>query len=270
MSDSATQTQLEHAPGSFCWIELATTDGPGAKKFYSELFGWEAQDNPVGPDMVYTMLSLNGKHVGALYQKGEPMKQVPTHWASYISVTSADETAAKTKALGGTVVQEPFDVMEVGRMAVIADPTGAHFCIWEPKMHKGVDVKGEIGSLCWNELLTNDTEKAKDFYTKLFGWTSKTDGGDTPYTEWINGDDHIGGMMQIQPFMGPIPPNWGIYIAVADCDGTVAKATSLGARTYVPPTDIPNVGRFAVLADPQGAVFNVIALSLQHHEHKSA
>ncbi|HXI23333.1 MAG TPA: VOC family protein [Pyrinomonadaceae bacterium] len=267
MSDSATQTQMEHAPGSFCWIELATTDGPGAKKFYGELFGWEAQDMPIGPDMVYTMLKLNGKDVAALYQKGEQMKDVPTHWASYVSVTSADETAAKAKALGGNVIQEPFDVMDVGRMAVVSDPTGAVFSIWQPKLHKGVGVKGEIGSLCWDELLTNDTEKAKDFYTKLFDWTAKTDSGEMPYTEWINGEDHIGGMMQIQPFMGPIPPNWGIYIAVADCDGTVEKATSLGARTYVPPTDIPNVGRFAVLADPQGAVFNVIKLSLEHH-HK--
>src|ERR1041385_383299 len=223
MSDSATQTQLELAPGSFCWIELATTDGPGAKKFYGELFDWTAEDSPVGPDMVYTMLSLNGKHVGALYQKGEMMKDVPTHWASYISVTSADETVAKANALGGTVFKEAFDVMDVGRMAVIADPTDAVFCIWQPKLHKGVGVKGEIGSLCWNELLTNDTEKAKAFYTKLLGWTSKTDGGETPYTEWKNGEDHIGGMMQIQPFMGPIPPNWGIYIAVDDCDGTVAK-----------------------------------------------
>ena len=268
MTDTATQTQMEHAPGSFCWIELATTDGPGAKKFYSELFGWEAQDSPVGPDMVYTMLKLNGKDVGALFQKGEAMKQVPTHWASYVSVTSADEIAAKAKALGATVVQEPFDVMEVGRMAVIADPTGAHFCIWQPKQHKGVGIKGELNSLCWNELLTNDTTKAIDFYTKLFGWKTKTDSGATPYTEITNGDEHIGGIMQIQPQMGPMPPNWGIYIAVDDCDGTAQKATSLGGRQYVPPTDIPNVGRFAVLSDPQGAVFNIIKLDLQHHENK--
>src|SRR5215510_3256555 len=268
MSETGTQTQLEHAPGTFCWIELATTDGPGAKKFYGELFGWTSEDSPVGPDMVYTMLRLNGKDVGALYQKGEEMKQVPTHWASYIAVTSADETAAKAKALGGTVVQEPFDVMEHGRMAVIADPTGAHFCLWQPKQHKGIGVRGETNSLCWNELLTNDTEKAKDFYTKLFGWNSKTDSGGMPYTEWINGDDHIGGMMQIQPQMGPVPPHWGIYIAVDDCDGTVAKAQSLGAKTFVPPTDIPNVGRFAVLADPQGAAFNIIKLNLQDHKNK--
>src|SRR5437660_4440714 len=121
MSETGVQTQLEFAPGTFCWAELATTDGPGAKKFYGELFGWEAQDSQIGADMVYTMLKLDGKDVGALYQKGEEMKQVPTHWASYIAVTSADETAAKAKALGANVIQEPFDVMEHGRMAIIAD-----------------------------------------------------------------------------------------------------------------------------------------------------
>jgi predicted enzyme related to lactoylglutathione lyase len=247
---------------------LAPTAGPAAKTFYSQLFGWEGQDMPIGPGMVYTMLKLGGKDVAALYQKGEEMKQVPTHWASYISVTSADETAAKAKELGATVVQEPFDVMDVGRMAVITDPTGAHFCIWQAGKHKGVGVKGETGSLCWNELLTNDTTKAIDFYTQLFGWKTKTDSGATPYTEISNGEDHIGGIMQIQPQMGPMPPNWGIYIAVNDCDATAAKSTSLGGRQYLPPTDIPHVGRFAVLSDPQGAVFNIIQLNLQHHENK--
>ena len=268
MSDAATQTQMEHAPGSFCWIELATTDGPGAKTFYTELFGWEAQDSPIGPDMVYTMLKLNGKDVGALFQKGEMMKDVPTHWASYVSVNSADETVAKAKSLGGTIRQEAFDVMDVGRMAVITDPTSATFCIWEPKKHKGIGVKGETNSLCWNELLTNDTAKAIDFYTKLFGWKTKTDSGATPYTEIINGEEHIGGIMQIQPHMGPMPPNWGIYVAVDDCDGTAQKAIASGGRQYVPPTDIPKVGRFAVLSDPQGAVFSIIKLNLQHHEEK--
>jgi predicted enzyme related to lactoylglutathione lyase len=268
MSDTGTQTQMEHAPGTFCWIELATTDGEGAKKFYGELFGWEAQDNPMGQDMVYTMLKLNGKDVGALYQKGEQMKDVPTHWASYVCTTSADETAAKAKSLSGNVMMEPFDVAEHGRMAVITDPTGATFCIWQPKKHNGVGVKGETNSLCWNELLTNDTAKASDFYTKLFGWSTKADSGATPYTEFINGDAHIGGMMKIQPQMGPIPPHWGIYIAVDDCDATAQKAAALGARTYVPPMDIENVGRFATLADPQGAAFSIIKLDMRHHEKK--
>lgn len=265
MSEAATQTQMKHAPGSFCWIELATTDGPGAKKFYSELFGWTADDSPVGPDMVYTILRLNGKDVGALYQKGEMMKEVPTHWASYISVTSADEIAVKAKSLGGTVMKEPFDVMDVGRMGVIIDPTGAAFCIWEPKKHQGIGTKGEPNSLTWNELLTTDTGKAADFYTKLFGWIANTH-GPMQYTEFMNGDTHAGGMMKIQPQMGPMPPSWGIYFAVEDVDATFQKATSLGARAYVPPMDIEKVGRFATLADPQGAAFSII--KLVPHENK--
>ena len=270
---SATQTQLEHAPGSFCWIELATTDAYAAKQFYSEMFGWEGTDTPISEEMVYTTLKLNGKDVGALYEirpedRYRGGKGVPTQWFSYISVTSADETAAKAKALGGTVLREPFDVMEHGRMAIIADPTGAHFCIWQAKQHKGIGVKGETGSLCWNELLTNDTERAKDFYTKLFGWNSKTDSGETPYTEWINGEEHIGGMMEIQPFMGPRPPQWAIYIAVDDCDAKVEKAESGGATTSVPPTDIPKVGRFAELYDPTGGTFNIIKLSAEHHQNQ--
>lgn len=267
MSDTGTQTQMEHAPGSFCWIELATTDGPGAKKFYGELFGWEAQDNPVGPDMVYTMLRLDSKDVGALYQKGEAMKEIPTFWMSYISVTNADEIAAKAKSLGGTIVKEPFDVMDVGRMAVITDPTGGTFAIWQPKTHKGVGVKGEPNSLTWNELLTNDTAKAAEFYSKLFGWVPKTHGEPMPYTEFMTGDTHAGGMMQIQPHMGPIPPHWGIYFAVDDCDAKFQKATSLGAQPIVPPMDIENVGRFATIRDPQGAVFSIIKLTA-HRDKK--
>src|SRR6266849_10419934 len=267
MSEAATQSQMQHAPGSFCWIELATTDGPGAKKFYSELFGWTTHDSPVGPDMVYTILRLDGKDVCALYQKGEMMKDVPTHWASYVSVTSADEIAAKAKALGGTVVKEPFDVFDAGRMAVITDTTGATFCIWQPNKHSGVGVKGQPNSLTWNELLTTDTAKASDFYTKLFGWIDKTHGDGVRYTEFMNGDTHAGGMMQIQPHMGPIPPHWGIYFAVDDCDAKFQKATSLGAKPIVPPMDIEKVGRFATIQDPQGAVFSIIKLT-PHHENK--
>jgi predicted enzyme related to lactoylglutathione lyase len=267
MSETGTQPQLEHAPGSFCWAELATTDGPGARKFYAELFGWEAQDNSVGPDMVYTMLKLNGKDIGALFQKGETMKDVPTHWASYISVANADEIAAKAKSLGGTVMKEPFDVMDAGRMAVLIDPTGAAFCIWQPGKHTGFGVKGEPNSVSWNELLTTDTARAIDFYTKLFGWTADTH-GPMQYTEFKNGDTHAGGMMKIQPQMGPMPPNWAIYFAVDDCDATFKKATSLGASAFFPPMDIENVGRFSTMSDPQGAVFSIIKLKPQHEENK--
>lgn len=266
MSEAGTQTQLEHAPGSFCWAELATADGPGAKKFYSELFGWETDDLPIGPDMVYTMLNLDGKAAGALYQKGEEMKDVPPHWMSYINVTSADEIAAKAKSLGATVVMEPFDVFDAGRMAVITDPTGATFSIWQAGKHTGFGVSGKPNSVCWNELMTTDTDKAADFYSKLFGWSANTHGGPMPYTEFKNGETHAGGMMQIGPHMGPVPPHWGIYFAVEDCDATAQKATSLGAQPIVPPMDIEKVGRFSTISDPQGAVFSIIKLAEQHEQ----
>lgn len=268
MSETATQTQTEFAPGTFCWAELATTDGPGAKKFYGDLFGWEAQDIPIGPGTVYTMLQLDGKDAGALFEKDESMKDVPTHWASYISVTSADEIAAKAKALGGTVMKEPFDVMDAGRMAVIIDPTGAPFCIWQAGKHHGYEIKGQPNTVSWNELLTTDTARAIDFYSKLFGWVADTHGAPMEYTEWKNGDEHAGGMMQIAPHMGPMPPHWGIYFAVDDCETMFQKATSLGARAFVPPMDIENVGRFAVIQDPQGAVFSIIKLTEKHEEKK--
>lgn len=267
MTETAAQTQREHAPGTFCWIELSTTDGPAAKEFYTKLFGWEAQDNLIGPNMIYTMLTLNGKDAGALYEIKEMMGDMPTAWASYISVTSADETVAKAQSLGATIIKDAFDVKDVGRMAVITDPTGATFCVWQAKSHQGVGTKGEPNAHSWNELLTTDTAKATDFYTKLFGWTTKTDSGPMAYTEFRNGDEHVGGMMQIRPDMGPVPPHWGIYFAVEDCDATVEQATSLGGKVYVPPMDIEHVGRFATLSDPQGAVFSVIKLA-EHHEQK--
>jgi predicted enzyme related to lactoylglutathione lyase len=214
------------------------------------------------------MLQLDGKDAGALFEKDESMKDVPTHWASYISVTSADEIAAKAKALGGTVMKEPFDVMDAGRMAVIIDPTGAPFSIWQAGKHHGYEIKGQPNTVSWNELLTTDTARAIDFYSKLFGWVADTHGAPMEYTEWKNGDEHAGGMMQIAPHMGPVPPHWGIYFAVDDCDAMFQKATSLGARAFVPPMDIENVGRFAVIQDPQGAVFSIIKLTEKHEEKK--
>ena len=254
----------EYKPGTFCWIDLATTDTEGAKKFYGELFGWELTDQPVGPDMVYTGITQGDKAVGALYALSEEMREmnIPPMWMSYISVENADETAAKAKELGGTMNSDPFDVMDFGRMTVIQDPTGAYFSIWQPKKHHGAEIANEPVSLVWNELMTNDVDKAGAFYTKLFGYAADTQKmGDVNYTSFMNGDRPAAGMMAITPEMGEgIPPHWGIYLAVDDCDATLAKAESLGGRVIAPANEIPEVGRFAVIADPQGAVFGIIKL----------
>jgi predicted enzyme related to lactoylglutathione lyase len=245
-----------YAPGNFCWFELATNDQNAAKDFYSKVFGWETDDQPMGPDLFYTMLNVGGKSIGALYgmDKAQLDRGIPPHWNLYISVASADDTTTKAKSLGGKALMEPFDVMDVGRMSIIEDPTGASFCIWEARKHTGAQLIGEPGSFCWWELNTKDPAKAKAFYTALFGWSV---GGDANYPEWKNGSESIGGMMEIQPEWGPVPPNWLSYVLVTDCDATAAKIKGSGGSVMMGPQDIENMGRFAVAADPQKAVFAI-------------
>jgi hypothetical protein len=255
--------KTEYTPGTFCWSELSTTDPAAAKAFYTSLFGWTATDTPAGHG-IYTMLHLDGKEAGALneLQKTQRDAGVPSHWLLYLSVASADETLAKVAELGGKVLAGPFDVMEFGRMGVAQDPTGATFAIWQPKKHIGARVTGEPGAACWNELATRDTEAAGAFYTKVFGWTDLTKQmGPMTYTSFMQGETPTGGMLKMTEEWAGIPPHWMVYFAVADCDAGAARARELGGEVKVPPTDIPEVGRFAVIQDPQGAVFSIIKLA---------
>lgn len=251
-----------YPPNTFCWVDLATTDAESAKQFYSGLFGWTAIDVPV-QNGTYTMLTKEGKNVCALYQMDETMqKQAPPHWLSHVSVPNVDEAAEKAKSLGGVVLHAPCDVMESGRMSLIQDPTGAVFSLWQPKEHIGADLANEPDTFCWNELQTKDLDKASQFYTGLFGWTTKTTknaiGGD--YIEFLNGDRSGGGMLEIQPDWGDVPPNWVIYFAVANCEAILEQAKTLGGRVDMAPMDLEGVGKFAIIQDPQGAYFTVIEI----------
>jgi predicted enzyme related to lactoylglutathione lyase len=261
MTEARMQETPEHKTGSFCWVELGTTDNEAAKTFYTQLFGWDFDDHPMGPDGVYTMLKLDGKEVGGLYKLMPDMlaQGIPSHWMSYVAVTNADESAEKAKAAGSTIMNGPFDVYDLGRMAVIKDPTGAVFSIWQEKEHTGSGVWGATNAVSWNELGTNDIQRAGEFYSSVFGWTKEPFGDSSmEYTVLKNGNRGIGGMYQITPEMGPIPPHWLVYFAVDDCDTKVQKATELGAKVMKPAEDIPGVGRFAILRDPQGASFALI------------
>ncbi len=254
-----------HEPGTFCWVELATTDQQAAKEFYTKLFGWSANDSPMGEGMVYTMLQLGGRNVGALYgMDAEEKGRMPPSWRSYVSVASADEAAEKARAAGAQVLMEPFDVMTFGRMAVLQDPTGATISLWEPKEHIGAQVTGEPGSLCWNELATGDVERAREFYTGLFGWGANVlDMGEMgTYTMFMRGEIPAGGLFDAngKSAVPDMPTAWMPYIAVADCDASAAKAGELGAEIVVPPSDIPGTGRFSLLRDPQGAMISIIRL----------
>lgn len=257
----------KHQPGTFSWIDLATTDAESAKKFYTELFGFTAIDTPVGPDMVYTMLQLHGKPVAALYEMNEKQRDegIPPHWLSYVTVENVDGTIEKVKSLDGKVLVEPSDVMDSGRMAMLQDPTGAVLALWQPKEHIGASFKNIPGSLCWNELVTNDTEKDKAFYTQLFNWGSQSSEMiGMIYTSYMIGEQPVAGMYKVKEEMPDVPPHWLSYFAVEDCDQSVAKAQELGATVLQAAKDILEVGRFSVLRDPQGAAFAII--KMESHE----
>src|SRR5438309_2655853 len=148
-----TKTKYEH--GQFSWVELGTTDSAAAKKFYGGLFGWTFEDMPAGPDMIYTMNKLGNHRTSALYKMGKDMQGMPPHWLSYVTVDDVDATTAKAKQNGAKAMKEPFDVMDVGRMSVLTDPTGAHIALWQAKKHIGAGIVNEPGALTWNELFTN-------------------------------------------------------------------------------------------------------------------
>lgn len=254
-------SDARHAPGTFSWFECGSRDAAAAKAFYTRLFGWTAEDQPMPGDMEghYTMLRLEGEDVAGLYQLAGPMAELPAHWATYVAVSSVDETLGRVEALGGEVAAPPIDVPGVGRIGVLADPTGATIALFQAGEHPGSGRHGRIpGAFCWSELATDDVAEAGGFYSELFGWTMKTDTGDPPYTEFLLDGTPVAGMMALTPHHGDAPPHWLPYVTVADCGRTAAKVSELGGSVIVPPTEVPGVGTFSVFFDPGGAGLAVI------------
>jgi predicted enzyme related to lactoylglutathione lyase len=253
----------KHPPGAFCWIELGTTDQNAAKSFYGSLFGWSAKDFPMGANDFYSMFQVEGRDAAAAYtlRPGQRAQGMPPHWMVYIGVESADDAARRAAQLGGKALAAAFDVFEVGRMAVLQDPTGAPFAVWQPKQHKGTGIAGVDGTLCWADLSTPDQARAAEFYSALFGWAiMKEDEGGHGYFHIKNGEDFIGGILPATHRDPGIPPHWLPYFSVSDCDATAVKAKELGGSLRLPATTIEE-GRFAVLADPQGAGFAIFQAS---------
>jgi predicted enzyme related to lactoylglutathione lyase len=247
----------KHSPGDFCWIELGTSDQNAAKTFYSSLFGWVVNDMPMGPEGVYTIFRMQGRDSAAAYTltKDERDQHVPPHWNLYIAVENADAASAKAAQLGGQVLAPAFDVFDAGRMAVLEDPTGAAFVVWQAKRNAGIGVVGDPGAFCWADLSTPNPERAKQFYSGLFGWKLFAGEKDpSGYLHIQNGEKAIGGIPPAQHRDPNTPAHWLIYFAVADVDATATNAKRMGARFYVDPMSIEGVGRMAVMADPQGAV----------------
>lgn len=254
-------TNIEsHPAGSFCWIELATSDQNAAKSFYGSLWGWTPNDMPMGPGAVYTIFRLEGRDAAAGYtlQPDQVAQHVPPHWMIYIQVANVDASARQAAQLGGKVIMEPFDVFDAGRMTVVQDPTGAYFSLWQPNRNKGIGIAHAQGTLCWADLCTADTASAEKFYSGLLGWKFEAGEKDSSgYLHIRNGEHHIGGMPPAKHLPPGVPPHWLAYFWADDVDAIANKAKDMGAKLYVPPMSVEGVGRMAIIADPQGAMFAI-------------
>lgn len=253
-----------YEPGEFCWVDVSVPSTEAGAEFYNELIGWEWQASEDPNAGGYGLFSNGGKVVAGM----GPLQneQQPPAWASYISVADADETAAKIKQAGGTVMMDTFDVLEAGRMAVCQDPQGAVFCIWQAGVMKGAELVNEVGAWTWNHLTTHDLEGAEKFYGEVFGWSLQAAGQeaapDSPFMMWqVAGqkfEEGLGGANEIGPDdPAGMPSNWTAYLSVESAEKAVATTSGGGGQVLVPVTEIP-VGKLAVLTDPQGAVFGII------------
>lgn len=241
------------AIGAPCWVELTSADPSASKAFYTELFGWRAEVDTRPEAGGYTALLLGEAAVAGLAPQQEEGR--PSAWSVSFASADADATAATVRAAGGRILLEPSEVLDLGRLAVAADPAGAAFSIWQARLFQGIGLLNEPGSLGWVELATRDTHGAKEFYARVFGW-SVTVG--EMYTQWGLAGHDFGGMTDMaDQFPADTSPYWMPYFAVADVDTTAERSVGLGATVILPPTDVPDGPRLAVLHDPQGAVFGI-------------
>ena len=278
-----------YIPGVPCWVDTSQPDPEAAVRFYSQLFGWQFEDvMPPGSEGQYFSARIRGGDVAAVGSIPEGAPQVAT-WNTYVWVDSADETAGRVRDAGGSVVMEPFDVMDAGRMAVFADPEGAVFMVWQANEHRGARIVNEHGSLNFNDLNTRDAEGAKAFYGAVFGWqTLEIPGGFLGWTLPGYGDhlsrdnpdlrknvaevggpegfeDVVASIVPIPADQPDTPAHWGVTFAVDDADAIAKAAGELGGKVIVPPLDAPWV-RLTVIADPQGAIFTASKFVIENKD----
>jgi uncharacterized protein len=243
--------------GTFSWVENATTDQDGAKGFYSDLLGWDYDDSPVGDGIVYSMAKLGDDYVAAIapQQADEQAMGVPPHWNSYITVEDVDSVSARVEEAGGTLHAPPFDVMDVGRMSALSDPTGAVAYLWQAKRHIGAGLVNAPGAFCWNELVTRDPDVAQQFWSGLLGWQfERIDAGPIDYWTIRNTGRPNGGMHRMgDETPGDVPSHWLVYFAVESVDEAAPRA----AATIVPKTRAGGENSFAIVSDPAGATLGL-------------
>ncbi|MBQ4834211.1 VOC family protein [Pseudoalteromonas sp. MMG010] len=252
----------KYQQGQFCWAELCTSHWAKAKTFYTGVFQWGHDDQPIAEDAYYTMFNKQGDNIAAMYQmpKEQLAQGAASHWLAYIAVDDIDACAQKVKALGGQLIVGPHQVMNAGKMLLLQDPSGSVVALWQAIEHPGCKRQNEFNVPYWHELATRNTVSCRDFYCQLLGWQYEIkpmEGID--YTLFLLAGKPVAGMIEMdEQWPEDTPPHWMVYFAVLHCDSTTEQVKQLGGEVCVVPTDIPDVGRFSVLTDPQGAVFSIL------------
>jgi predicted enzyme related to lactoylglutathione lyase len=247
-----------YSTGQPNWADVTCQDVGAAVGFYTRLFGWSADTDPRPEAGGYTMFARDGRYVAAA---SPPMQDgIPPHWTVYLAADDVDGAAARVSDAGGTVMMEPFDVFDAGRMTVATDPTGAAFGVWQAGNHVGAQLRGEPGTINWAEVQTRDRAAAQAFYERVFGYETETmDMGATGgYVLLKVGGQPAAGLIEIEPEWGDVPSNWSVVFEVEECDAAVSTVQELGGSVLREPTSLEGVGRFAAVADPWGAAFQVI------------
>lgn len=253
----------EYPNGCFCWVDLAAQDAAKAKKFYTGLFGWEAEDSEAGEIGVYTTFRKDGKAVCAQFELNPEMiaQGVRSHWQTYVSVDDLADSVRRACDRGAAVLLAPCDTADIGQMAIIQDPTGGQVALWQPGEFAGAEIVNEVGTWRWSELQTRDTAAALRFYTGLFGWGARVgeSAAGAAYNAFIMRGREIGGMVEIQPAWGPhVPPAWMTYFTVENLAAAKSRAQELSGRAVSPPMAANGVDQFQAFVDPQGAPFCLI------------
>ena len=247
-----------YAQGTPSYVELLTSDQAAAKRFYGPLFGWELEDVPLGPEITYVAVSKEGDQIAGISPQQPELAGHPAFWSVYVTVDDIEAVTARVAGAGGRVEAEPSDVMDLGRTATIADPTGARINLWQPGTTIGTIRANEPGTPVWHELLTRDVPAATAFYAEVLGvrWEEMPMEDRDSYPCLIVEDRAVAGAMALE--MEEVPPHWAVSFDVEDADATTARAVELGGTVVAAPFDVPTVGRIAVLADPQGAMVSLM------------
>jgi predicted enzyme related to lactoylglutathione lyase len=255
---STPRKNARRTTNGFWWADLASTDDAAAADFYSRIFGWEYDEMPIGDGLVHRNAKLGGMLVAGI-DPVMPGTGQPTSWTNFVFVEDIDATVATARELGAKVIAEPMDVMGEGHMAVLMDPTGAAVGLWQPGRHTGADAVNQPGTYTWVELATSDLDTARDFYSKLFGWTWTRMDRDFEY--WLaelDGRSFAGAYPKLEQ-MADMPSHWAPYFGVADIEATAQEIRAAGGTILVGPSQMgPGTG--VAVMDPQGGAFYAIQM----------